>query len=110
MLFQYAALRLTFTFENVVFPLKEFSNLNSDEIESKVISLLEAVGIEKSSAHKYPDELSGGMRKKVGLARALALSPSIILYDEPTTGLDPITTKMVNDLIFKTSSDGKESD
>ena len=110
MLFQYAALFDSLSaFENVAFPLREFSNLNLDEIESKVFSLLEAVGIEESSAFKYPDELSGGMRKRVGLARALALSPSIILYDEPTTGLDPITTKMVNDLIFKTSSDGREN-
>jgi phospholipid/cholesterol/gamma-HCH transport system ATP-binding protein len=109
MLFQYAALFDSLTaFENIAFPIKEFSNLNKQEIDDRVSSLLEAVGIEEGSAHKFPDELSGGMRKRVGLARALALNPSIILYDEPTTGLDPITTKMVNDLIKKTSVEGGE--
>ena len=108
MLFQYAALFDSLTaFENISFPLKEFSKLNQNQIKEKVEELLSSVGIEQISAHKYPDELSGGMRKRVGLARALALNPSIMLYDEPTTGLDPITTKMVNDLIKKTSEDGK---
>ena len=110
MLFQYAALFDSLTaFENIAFPINEFSKLKADEVEKKVISLLESVGIEKSSANKFPDELSGGMRKRVGLARALALNPAIILYDEPTTGLDPITTKMVNDLIRKTSVEGAEA-
>jgi len=109
MLFQYAALFDSLTaFDNIAFPIREFSDLNNQEIEEKVNSLIQAVGLESHSAQKFPDELSGGMRKRVGLARALALNPSIMLYDEPTTGLDPITTKMVNDLIKKTSDDGSD--
>lgn len=104
MLFQYAALFDSFTAaENVAFPLKEFTEFNEKEINEKVKELLISVGIKEESFNKLPSELSGGMRKRVGLARALALSPDIMLYDEPTTGLDPITTKMVNNLIVETS-------
>ncbi len=104
MLFQYAALFDSMTTrENVEFPLKEFSKLTLSEIREKAESLLVAVGLKPESYDKLPSELSGGMRKRVGLARALALSPHIMLYDEPTTGLDPITTKMVNDLIVETA-------
>ena len=103
MLFQYAALfdSLT-TFENVSFPLKEFTDMGKYEMDEKVRELLESVGIKEVSYGKLPSELSGGMRKRVGLARALALQPKIMLYDEPTTGLDPITTKTVNNLIVET--------
>lgn len=105
MLFQYAALfDSKSAFENVAFPLREFSKLSEGEIKSKVTNLLESVGIAQISFDRLPSELSGGMRKRVGLARALALSPQIMLYDEPTTGLDPITTKMVNDLIVDTAA------
>ena len=105
MLFQYAALFDSLSaFENVAFPLREFTELREEEIEEKVYSLLESVGIKINSFFKLPSELSGGMRKRVGLARALALGPDIMLYDEPTTGLDPITTKMVNNLIVDTSN------
>jgi phospholipid/cholesterol/gamma-HCH transport system ATP-binding protein len=105
MLFQYAALFDSFTAEeNVGFPLQEFTKLSKKEIEDRVDQLLTSVGIKKESYKKLPSELSGGMRKRVGLARALALSPNIMLYDEPTTGLDPITTKMVNNLIVETAS------
>lgn len=110
MLFQYAALfdSLT-TFQNIAFPMKEFTRLKPHEIEKKVTNLIDAVGLKKESTHRLPSELSGGMRKRVGLARALALSPTVMLYDEPTTGLDPITTKMVNDLIRDTNKDGLTS-
>jgi phospholipid/cholesterol/gamma-HCH transport system ATP-binding protein len=105
MLFQYAALFDSFTAEeNVAFPLKEFTKMTDEEISDKVHELLSSVGIKEESYKKLPSELSGGMRKRVGLARGLALSPDIMLYDEPTTGLDPITTKMVNDLIVDTAT------
>jgi phospholipid/cholesterol/gamma-HCH transport system ATP-binding protein len=105
MLFQYAALFDSFTAdENVAFPLREFTNLTEAEIQTKVHDLLVSVGIKEESFKKLPSELSGGMRKRVGLARGLALSPDIMLYDEPTTGLDPITTKMVNNLIVETAT------
>ena len=104
MLFQYAALFDSFTAEeNVAFPLHEFTKMTDLEIAEKVKNLLVSVGIKEESFKKLPSELSGGMRKRVGLARGLALSPGIMLYDEPTTGLDPITTKMVNNLIVETS-------
>ncbi len=109
MLFQYAALFDSLTaFENVTFPLREFTSLSEIEIKEKAGNLLESVSIRPNSYHKLPSELSGGMRKRVGLARALSLGPMIMLYDEPTTGLDPITTKMVNDLIVSTSKKYKE--
>ncbi len=108
MLFQYAALFDSMTtVENVAFPLKEFTKLSPKEINDKSESLLIAVGLKPESFNKLPSELSGGMRKRVGLARALALSPHIMLYDEPTTGLDPITTKMVNDLIVDTAKENQ---
>lgn len=109
MLFQYAALFDSFTAsENVAFPLKEFTNLSPVEIKEKVKELLISVGIKEESFERLPSELSGGMRKRVGLARGLALSPHIMLYDEPTTGLDPITTKMVNNLIVDTAKNHKD--
>lgn len=106
MLFQYAALFDSFTaIENVAFPLREFTKLSNQEILDKSAALLSSVGIDSISHNKLPSELSGGMRKRVGLARALALGPDIMLYDEPTTGLDPITTNMVNELIVSTAKE-----
>jgi phospholipid/cholesterol/gamma-HCH transport system ATP-binding protein len=103
MVFQYAALFDFLTsFENVAFPLREFTRMSENEIKDKVMGLLESVGISKEAAFKLPSELSGGMRKRVGLARGLALDPHIMLYDEPTSGLDPITTHMVYDLMKET--------
>jgi len=103
MVFQYAALFDYLTsFENVAFPLREFTKMNEDEIKVKVMGLLDSVGIDKDAAYKIPSELSGGMRKRVGLARGLALDPHIMLYDEPTSGLDPISTHMVYDLMKET--------
>jgi phospholipid/cholesterol/gamma-HCH transport system ATP-binding protein len=109
MLFQYAALFDSLTaFGNVAFPLREFTDLNEGQVAVRVAELLTSVGIAQESFYKLPSELSGGMRKRVGLARALALNPHIMLYDEPTTGLDPITTKMVNDLIVETAARNKD--
>ena len=103
MVFQYAALFDFLTsFENVAFPLREFTKLSEKEISEKVLGLLDSVGISREAAFKLPSELSGGMRKRVGLARGLALDPHIMLYDEPTSGLDPITTHMVYDLMKET--------
>jgi phospholipid/cholesterol/gamma-HCH transport system ATP-binding protein len=103
MSFQYSALFDSMTnFENVCFPLREFTKLSKKEINEKVLHLMEQVGLEEHAFQKLPSEISGGMRKRVGLARALALEPKIMLYDEPTTGLDPITTHMVDNLIKTT--------
>jgi phospholipid/cholesterol/gamma-HCH transport system ATP-binding protein len=103
MVFQYAALFDFLTsFENVAFPLREFTKMTEEEIKEKVMGLLKAVGIPEDAAFRLPSELSGGMRKRVGLARGLALDPHIMLYDEPTSGLDPITTHMVYDLMKET--------
>lgn len=100
MLFQNAALFDSFTvMENVAFPLVEHSDLSERQIKEKVLEKLELVGLHNVS-HKLPSELSGGMKKRVGLARAIILEPEIILYDEPTTGLDPIMTESVDNLIL----------
>lgn len=103
MVFQYAALFDSMTnFENVEFPMIEFTKKTAEERKEKVLQLMRQVGLEEHAYHKLPSEISGGMRKRVGLARALALQPKVMLYDEPTTGLDPITTHMVDDLIRST--------
>ncbi len=102
MLFQNAALFDSFSVtENVAFPMKEHTDLSPEEIAEKVEEKLSLVGL-KGVGDKMPSELSGGMRKRVGLARAIALEPKIILYDEPTTGLDPLMTDNINRLILET--------
>lgn len=102
-LFQQAALFDSMTiFQNVAFPLRQHTRKNPDEIQQIVAARLAEVGLPENILNKKPAELSGGMRKRVGLARALALEPEIMLYDEPTTGLDPIMSDVINELILGT--------
>ena len=102
-LFQNAALFDSMTVgQNIAFPLTEHSRKSRDEVQEIVIARLAEVGLPESVLVKKPAELSGGMRKRVGLARALALEPEIMLYDEPTTGLDPIMSDVINELILRT--------
>ena len=102
MLFQGGALFDSMTVgENVAFPLREHTRLKEKEIRSRVAAMLAEVGLH-GIEEKYPSELSGGMGKRVGLARALALEPEIVLFDEPTTGLDPIMSRVINELILST--------
>lgn len=99
MLFQGAALFDSLTVgENVAFALKRQTNLNKVKIDELVKEKLDLVGLENVEDMK-PSELSGGMKKRVGLARAIAMNPHIVLYDEPTTGLDPIMADAINQLI-----------
>lgn len=105
MLFQESALFDSMTVEeNVAFPLHEHSGKTLDEILDIVTAKLASVGL-KDMGHKMPAELSGGMRKRVGLARALALDPKIVLFDEPTSGLDPVMAATINELIVRTQSE-----
>jgi phospholipid/cholesterol/gamma-HCH transport system ATP-binding protein len=99
MLFQGAALFDSLTvFDNVAFPLREKRHLPEPAVRRRVAEKLEQVGL-SGMEHKYPAELSGGMTKRAGLARALVMEPEIILFDEPTTGLDPLMAKTIRELI-----------
>lgn len=103
--FQFAALLDSLTvFENVGITLLEES-VSQKEVREKVIDKITKVGLNPDVLDKYPSELSGGMKKRVGLARTLMLSPKVLLYDEPTTGLDPITVRRIHELIKKTHDD-----
>ena len=102
MVFQYSAL---FDFldvgENVAFGLRQHTSMSEEAIQKRVKDLLEAVGL-AGNEHVYPAQLSGGMKKRIGLARAIVLEPEIILYDEPTAGLDPIMATNISQLILDT--------
>ncbi len=101
MLFQKNALFDSLTvLENLLFPLKERRGETGRKALEKSRAFLKAVGLESSEA-QYPDEISGGMQKRLGIARALIVEPELILYDEPTAGLDPITSRTIADLIIK---------
>ena len=100
-LFQSAALYDSMTVgENLEFPLRGEKQISSEEKSKRVLEALKNVGLE-DSVNKMPSELSGGMRKRIGLARTMMLKPKIMLYDEPTTGLDPVTSKEISKLILE---------
>ncbi len=100
--FQFAALLDSLTiFENVGISMLE-EGFSAEEVYPLVVEKLRSVGLAEDILYRFPDELSGGMKKRVGLARTLMLKPKILIYDEPTTGLDPITVKLIHELMLRT--------
>ena len=87
-------------FENVAFGIRQSGETNEKAIRENVLDRLQEVGLNSDIVTKRPSEISGGMQKRVGLARALALSPDVMFYDEPTTGLDPVNSRRIDDLIL----------
>ena len=103
--FQNAALFDSMTVaDNILFPLVQHRGKNQKAHRQEMLAKLAEVGLPQSVLNKYPAELSGGMRKRVGLARALVMQPEVLLYDEPTTGLDPIVSDVINELMMRTRS------
>jgi phospholipid/cholesterol/gamma-HCH transport system ATP-binding protein len=95
-------------FDNLAYPLREHTDLSEEEISDRIIKKLESFGL-GGNDKLYPASLSGGMQKRVGLARAIILGPEVILYDEPTAGLDPYNTRKIQELILKLKSQGTTS-
>lgn len=95
-------------FENLAYPLREHTKLTEAQIKDKILGQLKEFGLE-GNEKVYPGNLSGGMQKRVGLARAIILGPEVILYDEPTAGLDPANTRMIQDLILRLKATGVTS-
>jgi len=105
--FQGAALFDSLTvYENVAYPLREHATLSEDEVAERVHRLLARVGLGADVDGKLPAELSGGMRKRVGIARALVLAPELVLYDEPTAGLDPTNARLITELVGSLKAEG----
>jgi phospholipid/cholesterol/gamma-HCH transport system ATP-binding protein len=94
------------TYENVAYPLREHTTLPESEVADRVRRLLTRVGLQDDVDEKLPAELSGGMRKRVGIARALVLGPELVLYDEPTAGLDPTNAHLITDLVGSLKTEG----
>lgn len=108
MLFQHAALFDSLTVgENVIFPLKEHTNMPMHAMLERVEEVLEQVGL-PGTQHKFPNQLSTGEKKRVGLARALVAKPKFLLYDEPTTGMDPLISEMIDELIVQIGKTTKD--
>ena len=106
--FQKAALFDSLTVgQNVAFPLRQHRGYSPARVRDLVLTRLAMVGLPDSVVSQKPAELSGGMRKRVGLARALIMNPELILYDEPTTGLDPIMSDVINELMLRTKSENE---
>lgn len=109
MLFQSAALFDSLSVEdNILFPLNEFGKGSHKENLARVNEVLDQVGLSHNLLNKYPAALSTGEKKRVGLARALVAKPEILLYDEPTTGMDPLVSEMIDELIVQTSARQKD--
>lgn len=95
-------------YENLAYPLREHTKLPEEEISAKIINLLKEFGLQGNES-VYPAELSGGMQKRVGLARAIIMNPDIVLYDEPTAGLDPYNTIRIQEMILELKKKGVTS-
>lgn len=107
--FQYGALFDSFTVkDNLAYPLREHTALTEEEIHQKVLATLKKVGLEGSEA-LFPGDLSGGMQRRVGVARSIIMDPEVILYDEPTTGLDPYNTNQILKIILQLQQQGATS-